>query len=218
MQEIQREQAPMGWLDGFTNAACTQAGHVCLPIGDVVALIWPESSQGNLVHLSQRLLSVGQTQAILPARLGQRMWSKGSSMAALQDRQLAIGKALAHFGRMRQVSVSMPAALPAPLPLLADLRAKHMARQKTAQAMLEAARPVHRIMMQSDVLPVKTLGPLQSGASRCVLHLLFSAREAAHMAQRLTQALCVDTDVALVGPLPPFAFVAGSMVQDAADG
>ncbi|MEM7568227.1 MAG: hypothetical protein AAF337_00390 [Pseudomonadota bacterium] len=205
----QAQHAPMGWLDGFAAAPCADAGHLCVPLGDVVALVWPGHSQGSLARLSQRLLCVGQAQAVLPARLGQRIWSAHATMRALQHRQHAIGKTLDDLGTMRQLSVSMPVDLPPDVPAFADLRSKHKARQMAAQAMLAASTPLLAMMERCDVAPRTVIGPVQNGPSRCVLHLLFPAKDVHSIAQVLSQALCVAGACAVVGPLPPFAFISG---------
>ncbi|MEO0411365.1 MAG: hypothetical protein AAF221_05940 [Pseudomonadota bacterium] len=202
----QDHAAPLGWLDGFSDRDCRRAGHVAIMVNGVWALVWPAAQQGDMAAMSERLLLAGANGRILPARFGQRIWSKAAASTALQKRHHHIRQSLAQVGHLRQLSLVVPASFAKPAERQQGLRAKYAAQQTAAKAMNAALAPLQPILKAHAQSIVSSVGPQRSGARSLSLHLLIDRDGISAVQKHLANDIGSQSGVAIVGPLPPFAF------------
>lgn len=199
--------AAQGWLDGFCDTPACEAGHIPIGVGSIYALIWPGTDQGGITAMSHRLLRIGQASAVLPARPGQPIGQGRQTTDMLSCAAKACAAALHRHGHCRQMSLVLPCENLRPAAPIASLRAKHAARLKQAQALDEITTEAHDFLRAAGPHITAQLPPVACGSGKAARHLLVPKNCIADVAALWAASNAAQTQSALIGPLPPFAFI-----------
>lgn len=199
--------AGLGWLDGFCAAPSAEGGHACYRLApDLYALVWPCEQQGRLEDVARRLLCVGQRGAVIPARYGQLLADERQLHGIALHRTLDLHAALSRFGLLRQFSAVLPLK-GVETPQQATLRVKHQARRQM-QKQLRAAETLLQPFVQQLGACADVLQPPQRvAADKAALHVCVPRDQVASVEQAWAGHGPRVSTKALIGPLPPFAFL-----------
>lgn len=203
----QLPSASLGWLDGFGAAPLSCGYHSCYKVAaDLYALVWPGDCQGTLADVAGRLMLAGQAGAVVPARYGQRLVNE-TQLDALAGRSGdRLRKALGQFGLLRQFSAVLPLDA-APVLGHASLRAKHQARKQVTQQLLATQALLQPFMQALEAYVSDRRPPQRCAADKAAFHFCIP-RDKAALAAPAWAAYGPHVPVkALIGPLPPFAFL-----------
>lgn len=199
--------ASLGWLDGFSAAPLSQGGHVCIQVAaNLYALVWPGDRQGALADAAGRLLQAGQAGAVVPARHGQHLASETQLYDLAGPERAHLCTALGQFGLLRQFSVVLPVDV-APSPDDASLRVKHQARTQAAQKLLAMQTLLDPFMQRLDVHVSFKHPPQRCAVGKAAFHFCIPRDHADLVAQAWAAYSPRVPAKALIGPLPPFAFL-----------
>lgn len=200
------QQGAVGWLDGFADAPIDRAGHVTVGQGGVHALVWPGDAQGSMEEIANRLLMVGEMCAVLPARPRQCVTSDQDLLSRLTQNASALRAGLETMGRSRQFSILVSNLVLPDAAEVTSLRDKSVMRQTLKASLAQAFSPIHDAVEAAQTVVQSTIGPLPCGQGKAALHVLTDLCDSVSLARILGASAQHNANMAVVGPLPPFAF------------
>lgn len=195
---------PFGWLDGFCAQPAGNAGHEVVSCSGGYALVWRGASQGGMAAMVKRLMMASMGADIVPARIGQAVPSVAVLRGRLGDGG-GLKQLLAALGQHWQFSVMLPFHAPPVATSNASLRAKHAAQRAHVAALNASVAP--EIKQFAAQIAVRVLRPQPCSPQTAALHCLVPKPKAQDVSARWAQMAKGAAHGALIGPLPPFAFL-----------